>query len=110
MQLTKEYAYNLGNNISTTSSDKAIEYFLLRDMEKVLRVRDGKHHDVIFIPDTFLFKGLVEKVIINQASRTFNGQSLDSTLEKTSYVEATDKAFDPSFIYRSFSLSDLRLR
>ena len=83
-----------------------MEHFLQRELDEVLQVRRGGHHNVLFIPDTFLFKGLVEKVITNQASRTFNGQSLDSTLEKTSYVEATDKAFDPSFIYRS----DLRLR
>ena len=40
-----------------------MEHFLQRELEEVLTVRKGEHHNVLFIPDTFLFKELTEKVI-----------------------------------------------
>ena len=54
--------YNLGHGASTNLSDKAIEHFLKRDLEDVLRVQQGEHHRVMFVPDAFLFKDLTEKV------------------------------------------------
>lgn len=54
--------YNLGNGASTNLSDKAIERFLKRELEDVLRVQQGEHHRVMFVPDAFLFKDLTEKV------------------------------------------------
>ena len=39
-----------------------MEHFLLRDLKEVLHVRKGKHHSVLFIPDSFLFKELTETV------------------------------------------------
>ena len=52
----------MGNNFSTGSADVAMEYFLLREQEDLLLVRKGQHHKVLFVPDTFLFKELTEKV------------------------------------------------
>ena len=55
--------YNLGNNVTTSSSDQAIELFLWRELEAVhLLVEKGAHHNALFIPDAYLFKGLAEKV------------------------------------------------
>ena len=74
----------MGNNVSTSSSDQAIEHFLRRELDEVLRVRRGEHHGVLFIPDMFLFKGLVEKVAnaqiiisINSPKITFYQQTQD---------------------------------
>jgi hypothetical protein len=53
--------YNLGNDYSTNRGADAIEQFLKREFPEIIQ-RESKPHNVIFMPDTFIYKDLTEKV------------------------------------------------
>jgi hypothetical protein len=52
----------MGNNTFAKSSDEAMDLFLTREFPEILGIKEGKSHNVMFIPDTFIYKGLTEKV------------------------------------------------
>ena len=53
--------YNLGNDQTTKNGTDAIEQFLKREFPEILE-REAKPHNVIFMPDSFIYKDLTEKV------------------------------------------------
>jgi hypothetical protein len=52
----------MGNNTFARSPDEAMDLFLTREFLEILGIKEGKSHNVTFIPDTFIYKGLTEKV------------------------------------------------
>jgi hypothetical protein len=52
----------MGNYSFASSPDEAMELFLTREFPGILGTKEGKSHNVMFIPDTFIYKGLTEKV------------------------------------------------
>ena len=58
--------FDLGNGIYAQSPDEAMDKFLEREFPDVLNISDGESHEVIFIPDSYIYKDLTEKVILRQ--------------------------------------------
>ncbi len=53
--------YNLGNDQTTSNGIEAIEQFLKREFPEIIE-RESKPQSVIFMPDSFIYKDLTEKV------------------------------------------------
>ncbi len=51
----------MGNDIQTNDADEAMEIFLKREFPQIL-ARKSNPHDVIFIPDSFNHRNMIEKV------------------------------------------------
>ena len=60
----QDFVYNLGNDFKTTDPQEAIEEFLKREFPQILESQN-QPHDVIFIPDTFLYGPIAKKVFFN---------------------------------------------
>ena len=59
----EETLYNLGENCIVKTPKEAMRIFIQREFPEVEKlIQDGHSHDVIFIPDSFLYKELTEKV------------------------------------------------
>ncbi len=62
LQQGNNTTYSLGNeNTLIYHPEEAIQAFMKREFETILN-REKTPHDVIFIPDTFIFRDLTEKV------------------------------------------------
>ena len=57
-----DFQFDLGNDTFARSEDEAMVKFLEREFPEVLKVSEGESHQVIFIPDTYIFGDLTEKV------------------------------------------------
>jgi hypothetical protein len=55
------FEYNLGNDESANNEIEAIELFLEREFPTILK-RESEPHNVIFMPDSYIYKDLTEKV------------------------------------------------
>ena len=60
----QDFVYNLGNDFKTTDPREATEEFLKREFPQILESQN-QPHDVIFIPDTFLYGPIARKVFFN---------------------------------------------
>ena len=59
----EDYVYNLGNDVRITDPETATIEFLKREFPQILE--SGKEpHQVLFIPDTFLYGDIARKVIV----------------------------------------------
>ncbi len=57
-----KFMYNLGNDFHTNNPDEASEHFLRREFPEILESTTNSH-DVIFVPDNFIYQsGIVKKV------------------------------------------------
>ncbi len=54
--------YDMGNNTFASGPDEAMYHFLTREFPEILGIKKGNSHNVMFIPDSFIYKGLTEKV------------------------------------------------
>ncbi len=61
LQQGNNTTYSLGNENTIYHPEEAIQAFMKREFETILN-REKTPHDVIFIPDTFIFRDLTEKV------------------------------------------------
>jgi hypothetical protein len=52
----------MGNHTLARGPDEAMDLFLNREFPEILDIKKGKSHNVTFIPDSFIYKGLTEKV------------------------------------------------
>jgi hypothetical protein len=55
------FEYNLGNDESANNEIVAIELFLNREFPEILK-RESEPHNVIFMPDSYIYNDLTEKV------------------------------------------------
>jgi len=58
----KEKLFDLGNKTFAKSPDEAMDIFLRREFPEIEGLKTGSSHSVRFIPDTYIYKGLTEKV------------------------------------------------
>ena len=64
--------YNLGENKIVETPEKAMKIFIQREFPELEKLnKDGHSHDVLFIPDSFLYKELTEKVSTDYLSNYF---------------------------------------
>lgn len=56
-------SYDLGNGTSARSPDEAMDLFISREFPEIMAIKNGSSHDVRFIPDTYIYKELTEKVL-----------------------------------------------
>jgi hypothetical protein len=57
----EEKVFDMGQNTSATSPDEAMDIFIEREFPEIL----GASHDVKFIPASFIYGNLTEKVKFN---------------------------------------------
>ena len=58
-----EMQYNLGEDKVVTRVDEAMEIFIQREFPKIQKlVQDHQSHEVLFVPDSYLYKEWTEKV------------------------------------------------
>ena len=62
LEESQDFQFDLGNNTFVRSEDEAMNKFLEREFPEVLKVSEGESHQVIFIPDNYIFGSLTEKV------------------------------------------------
>ena len=53
--------FNLGNDYRTDNPEEATQQFLKKNFPKLLECKSAEH-DVLFVPDTFIYGRLTEKV------------------------------------------------
>ena len=53
---------DLGHSISVSSPDEAADILVQREIPEIEEVLLGKSHGVIFVPDSFVFRELTNKV------------------------------------------------
>ena len=58
----EEKGFDMGNYEFARTPDEAMEKFINREFPDVLEIKTGSSHDLKFIPDTFIYKNLTEKV------------------------------------------------
>ena len=42
--------------------DEAMDLFIKRELPEILDIKNGSSHNVLFIPDTYIYNGITEKV------------------------------------------------
>jgi hypothetical protein len=52
----------MGQNMFAKSQDEAMDIFIGREFPEILEVLKGASHDVKFIPGSFIYGNLTEKV------------------------------------------------
>ena len=62
LEESHDFQFDLGNDTFARSEDEAMNKFLEREFPEILKVANGESHQVIFIPDTYIFGDLTEKV------------------------------------------------
>jgi hypothetical protein len=61
----EEKVFDMGQNTSAKSPDEAMDIFIEREFPEILEVLKGASHDVKFIPASFIYGNLTEKVMFN---------------------------------------------
>ncbi len=54
--------YDMGNGDVAYTPEEAMEKFLKREFPDLLKAKDGSQHPVCFIPDSFIYGKVAEKV------------------------------------------------
>ncbi len=54
--------YCMGNGDVAFTPEEAMEKLLKREFPELLKAKDGGHHQVQFIPDSFIYGKVAEKV------------------------------------------------
>ncbi len=57
----QDFVYDLGCGMKTTNPEEAGELLMKREYPEILNCQ-GKDHDYLFIPDTFMYEELTTKV------------------------------------------------
>ena len=61
-ETTTDPQFDLGNGATARSPDEAMQRFLEREFPEVLNILKGESHELIFIPESFIYGNLTEKV------------------------------------------------
>jgi hypothetical protein len=61
---TEEKVFDMGQETFAKSPDEAMDIFIDREFPEILEVLKGASHDVKFIPPSFIYGNLTEKVSI----------------------------------------------
>ena len=61
LQPGETFVYNLGNGYRTNNPEEATQKFLEREFPELLNCQSAKH-DVLFVPDTFIYGEVAKKV------------------------------------------------